>query len=338
MRKSFDQVTKHVEATAKKVEQSGSALIIMHNGETVLEKYWGRHSNSENARKVQANTRFHVASVRKSYIGFAVAYAVYKGYISSINDLVIRYLPEWNQPIMEGTTIRHLLTHTHGLREREGNIARDFLPGTSWAYRGVGIGMLAEIVKRTTGQTVSEILATQVFIPLHYYESGWIGKKDETLVEVIRKENDSAWTESLSTEGDQMNMYVSARELARWGELHRTKGFINGNQHISKEIFQMTTSLQSPDLVNGDLPQNGFLWFVKDKEVAKSEIGALVPRGSYQILGYTGVTVLVIPDYQLVTVRAFNSFGSPEGFDYLSDVRDFGDAVVTAYKTNDVHA
>ncbi len=50
--------------------------------------------------------------------------------------------------------------------------------------------------------------------------------------------------------------------------------------------------------------------------------------GSFQILGYTGVTLLVIPEENLVAVRMFNSFGSPEGFDYLSDVRSFGNTVV----------
>jgi hypothetical protein len=54
----------------------------------------------------------------------------------------------------------------------------------------------------------------------------------------------------------------------------------------------------------------------------------LVPKGSYQILVYTGVTLLVIPQHDIVVVRAFNSFGSPSGFDYLSDVRTFGDAVM----------
>jgi hypothetical protein len=74
------------------------------------------------------------------------------------------------------------------------------------------------------------------------------------------------------------------------------------------------------------------LWFVKDLPAKKSEIGAGVPKGSYQILGYTGVTLLVIPQENLVAVRMFNSFGSPEGYDYLSDVRSFGDTVMSCLK------
>ena len=91
----------------------------------------------------------------------------------------------------------------------------------------------------------------------------------------------------------------------------------------------MATSLQSPNLLDTELPQNGYLWFVKDLPARKTEIGELVPKGSYQILGYTGVTLLVMPKHNLVAVRAFNSFGSPDGFDYLADVRKFGDTIMT---------
>jgi len=48
---------------------------------------------------------------------------------------------------------------------------------------------------------------------------------------------------------------------------------------------------------------------------------------------YTGVTLLVIPQHNLVAVRAFNSFGSTNGFDYLADVREFGDTIMTCLLT-----
>lgn len=67
---------------------------------------------------------------------------------------------------------------------------------------------------------------------------------------------------------------------------------------------------------------------MNDLPVKKSEIGESVPEGSFQVLGYTGVTLLVIPQFNLVAVRAFNSFGSPAGYDYLEDVRTFGDTIV----------
>ncbi|KEZ51584.1 serine hydrolase domain-containing protein [Metabacillus indicus] len=326
---NFDPLLKHVTHTFNQVICSGAAVFVIQNDSVVLEEYIGEQSNKPDARDMQPDTQFHVASVRKSYIGFAVAYAVHIGCIHSIDDLVMSYLPELNETVWKDTTIRHLLTHTHGLSEKEGAVYREYEAGEKWTYRQVGVNALTEIVKRTTGQTISEIVHEQVFTPLGFSESDWYAEKNEKLVDVIlRSEQDSSWRTSKSTEGDKMNMYVSARELALWGYLHLKEGRMNGEQIIPKEVIQLATSLQSPATLDLDSPQNGFLWFVKDLPAKETEIGERVPRGSYQILGYTGVTLLVIPEENIVAVRMFNSFGSPEGYDYLQDVRSFGDTVM----------
>lgn len=324
----FKAVITHVKMTNSVVNGSGAAVIVIHNDHIVAEEYWGRHSKDYCARVIQEDTQFHVASVRKSYIGFAVAYAVYNKYIDSIDDQVTKYLPHLNSTLLSGTTLRHLLTHTHGLKTTAGEINREFFPGQSWAYRGIGIDYLTQIVKIKTKKTVAEIVSEQVFHPLNIIETGWYGKLNDSLADVIREPNDPNWDTFESTDGDKMNMYVSARDLAKWGYFHLKQGFIDGEQVVAKEIIKLATSLQSPEVTDSEHPQNGFLWFVKDLPTKKTEIGELVPKGSYQIVGYTGVAVLVIPQHNIVAVRMFNSFGSPVGFDYLSDIRAFGDTVI----------
>ncbi len=333
LNQDFSSVLDHVTNTYNRVVCSGAATIVIHNDEIVLEKYLGRQSNTHNARIVQVDTQFHVASVRKSYIGFAVAYAVYYGYIASIDDLVLTYKPGLDHIVWKDTSIRHLLTHTHGLDELEGIAFREYPPGENWTYRQVGTKILTEIVEQTTGRTVSDILHEQVFNPLSFTESNWYSKKHEKLVDVIlRYDGDGNWQTSDSTKGDKMNMYVSARELAYWGYFHLNEGRISGKQIVPREIIRLATELQSPSLLDDSLPQNGFLWFVKDLPAMKTELGESVPKGSYQILGYTGVTLLVIPQENIVAVRMFNSFGSPQGYNYLADVRSFGDTVIGCLK------
>lgn len=325
----FSPIVEHVINTTNQVICSGAAVFIIHKERIVVEEYIGKQSNGSKARNIQADTQFHVASVRKSYIGFAVAYAVYTGKIESIDDFVLKYLPELDENLWKNTTIRHLLTHTHGLDELEGTPYREYPVGENWTYRQVNINTLTELVKRTTQKTVSQILHEQVFEPLSFRESDWYANNHEKLVDVILSDgNHLNWNVSDSTEGNRMNMFVSARDLAYWGYLHLKEGNINGQQIVPKELIRMATTLQSPSCIDKDLPQNGFLWFVKDLPAKKTEIGVSVPKGSYQILGYTGVTLLVIPDEELVAVRMFNSYGSPGGYDYLPDVRSFGDTVM----------
>ena len=86
--KDFVPITEHVLNTAEKVTCSGAAAFVIHNDKVVLEAYFGSQSNKSGSRKVQKDTQFHVASVRKSYIGFAVACAVYYGKIKTIDDLI----------------------------------------------------------------------------------------------------------------------------------------------------------------------------------------------------------------------------------------------------------
>ena len=324
----FHLVELHARNTSNAVDCSGASVMVIHNDQIVSEAYWGKQSKEPGARSIQEDSQFHVASVRKSYIGFAAAYAIHNGYIHSIDDEIVKYLPNVNTEVFAKTTIRHLLTHTHGLRTFDGTIIREFPAGQGWAYREINIELLTQVIRQSTGRTVAEILKEQVFIPLAFNETGWHDEQSGKLAEVIRDPDDRFWSVDKELDGSKKNMYVSTRELAYWGYVHLKQGFIDGKQAVSKEIIQLATSLQSPNLINKDLPQNGFLWFVKDLPAKKTEIGKLVPNGSFQILGYTSVAVLVIPKHDIVAVRMFNSFGSPVGYDYLADIRAFGDTVM----------
>ncbi|KGA80625.1 hypothetical protein KQ41_17355 [Lysinibacillus fusiformis] len=326
---SFEKVRNSVENTFHTLDCTGAALILFHNNEMQVEQYWGRQSNKENVRSIQADTKFHLASCRKSYIAFAVAFAIFHGYIQSIDDEISLYLaPEQQKEVFKGITIRHLVTHSHGLAYINGEDIRTFAPGTNWAYRGRNIELIAAIIQFATKRNIADIVNEEVFKPLNLTETNWYNELDETFAEVIREQNGEFWSVSSNIDGSQMNMYASAREFAQWGLLHLNTGKYNGKQLIQPEILKLATTIHSPSFPTPDLPENDFLWYVKGSERKRSEIGALVPKGAFQILGYTTVTLLVIPSEKIVAVRAFNSFGSPEGYDYLADVRSFGDSIM----------
>lgn len=329
--KRFNTVLQNVRNSANQLDCTGAGVMVFHQGNVMLEEYWGTHSKKADARLIQADTQFHIASVRKSYIGFAIAFAVHHEMISSIDEPITAYLPECREARYENVTIRHLLTHTHGLHKVKGKVIKEFEAGTKWAYRGIGIELLTKIVKKATGKDIAAILQEHLFNPLRLHETGWYGEMKDNFVEVIHSPDDPAWYTSTNTDGSQMNMYVSIRDLAAWGQLHLNKGKWNGQQMINEEILQMATALQTPSSLPDYYPQNGYLWFVQKEQGLSSErmeISPIIPAGAYQLLGYTGVTLLVIPQYEVVAVRAFNSFGSPVGYDYLEDVRSFGSAVM----------
>ncbi|HEU4962531.1 MAG TPA: serine hydrolase domain-containing protein [Bacilli bacterium] len=329
----FDGLVDYADEINRLNGGSGSALVVIHRGRIITEHYHGYHSHEAGARPIHADSQFNIASARKSYIGLAVAWAIEEGKIGSLEDAVTKYLPELDRDVMQGTTLRHLLTHTHGVEyDQNGHLYREYAPGQGWAYRGANILMLTDIVRRTTGKTVAQIMEELVFRPLGFTETGWRTEPSEQLVPVIlqdKQDTELNLGTNASGDGEQRNLFVSARELAYWGYLHLKQGKIGGKQVVPANLFQMATSVQSPELADKDLPENGFLWYVKGRDTKRSEIGEQVPQGSFQILGVTGPLVLVIPEHELVVVRMCNKRYnySDERHDYLYYLREFGDKV-----------
>lgn len=200
------------------------------------------------ARDIKSDTQFQIASVRKAYIGFAAAYAIYNGYFF-IDDPIRQFIEDSHLSAYEGVTIRHLLTHTHGLKIENGQLISEYKPDESWAYRGPGIDLLTTIIKKTTGRSVADIVNEQVFDPVSFQSTEWIKMIQPHLkiANTLRDADNIFWTETDVVDGSGMNMYVSAQELALWGYIHLTEGRWGGKQLISKEIIQMVTSIQTPN-------------------------------------------------------------------------------------------
>lgn len=309
---------------------SGAALVILKDNKIVLEHYSGYHSNVPDSLSIHESSQFNIASARKSYLGLAVAYALYDRKIKSLDDLAIKY---FDMELLEETTIRHLVTHSHGLHQKEdGTIFREFAPGEGWAYRGINILMMTELINRVYGKIFPDLLEERVFQPLGFKETHWQTKPNEQLVQVIDQPNEPAtYTLGHKKDGTESNLHTSARELALWGNLHLNNGCINGKQIVPQEVIQLATQVQNPSFKNKDLPQNGLFWYVQDTPAVKSEIGERVPKGSYQILGITGPTLLVIPKYNVVVAKMYNKRYNYGGSNYLDHLREFSNVVVDTF-------
>ncbi|MEV5029240.1 serine hydrolase domain-containing protein [Paenibacillus sp. LPE1-1-1.1] len=309
----------HVVKVKDQLSCSAAATLVIHNDTIVTENYFGSYEYHSKIQSVMPSTRFNVASVRKSYIGFAISLALYQKKLSSVDDYISDYIDDLNLAAVKGVRIRHLLTYTHGLKN---NHEKLFPPGTSWKYNNVGINMLIRLIRKIFEAPLSEVMKQYVFKPCNFVETGWCKNRDENLV-WLNEEYDA-------DQGGEANLFVSARELAFWGYLHLNRGLVNGRQIVPKEVVEQATTIHSPACLDNTLPRNGFAWWIQDKPRTISEIGNTVPTGSYQILGKTGCACLVIPEHRLVAVRMYNQVGSnPSGYDYLEDIKDFGDKVLT---------
>jgi CubicO group peptidase (beta-lactamase class C family) len=134
----------------------GCAVGVSRKGLVVYEHGYGM-ANLETGTPIRPSSIFHVASVSKQFTAMAVMLLARDGKLS-VDDNIRKYLPEipdYGTPM----TIRHLLTHTSGLRDQwaliqlsrgrfeenritEADVmdivprqkALNFAPGAEWVY------------------------------------------------------------------------------------------------------------------------------------------------------------------------------------------------------------
>jgi CubicO group peptidase (beta-lactamase class C family) len=166
----------------------GCAVGVSRNGEVLYERGYGM-ANMETGTPITPSSIFHVASVSKQFTAMAVMLLARDGKLS-VDDDVRKYLPEipdYGTPI----TIRHLLTHTSGLRDQwallrlargrfEENRITDadvldiasrqrdlnFIPGAEYVYSNTGYTLLALIVRRVSGKSLRDFSDERIFKPL----------------------------------------------------------------------------------------------------------------------------------------------------------------------------
>lgn len=165
----------------------GAAVAVVKDGEIIVKKGYGL-ANMEYEIAVTPNTVFHIASVSKQFTAFAALLLEKDGRIS-MDDDIRKYIPE--VPDFGKTiTLRHLATHTSGLRDQWDLLALggwrlddvittehvlklvskqkdlNFDPGEEFIYCNTGFTLLAEVVARVSGKTFAEFCKERIFQPL----------------------------------------------------------------------------------------------------------------------------------------------------------------------------
>jgi CubicO group peptidase (beta-lactamase class C family) len=166
----------------------GCAVGVSRDGTPVFQNGYGL-ANLETETPITPSSVFHVASVSKQFTAAAVMLLARDGKLS-LDDDVRRHLPELPD-YGHRITLRHLLTHTSGLRDQwdllamargrfeENRITEDdvleivgrqrglnFVPGTEYLYSNTGYTLAAVVVRRVSGRSLREFADERIFQPL----------------------------------------------------------------------------------------------------------------------------------------------------------------------------
>ncbi|MEZ4457558.1 MAG: serine hydrolase [Gemmatimonadales bacterium] len=167
----------------------GALVHVWRDGKVLFSKAYGM-ANLAYGIPYTTGTPTNIGSTSKQFTAFAIMLQAQRGRLSLDDDIRkhIPELPAFDHPI----TVRHVITHTSGLREflnllvmsgrrldhgdwidrhelidivqRQPRLQN--VPGTEWNYNNTAFGLAALIVERTSGKDFPTFMREEVFGPL----------------------------------------------------------------------------------------------------------------------------------------------------------------------------
>lgn len=277
------------------------AFLVIRNDSILYENYLDGYSESSTVASF---------SMAKSYVSALIGIAIGEGKIAGEDEPVTTYLPELKGKCnWDSVTIHHLLQMSSGVKFSEGyyspfsgaatyyygrrlresvkHLKTNRQPMSGFDYKSVNTQLLAIILERATGRTVTDYLNEKIWQPIGMeYDASWsIDKKD-------------------GMEKAFCCINAKARDFAKFGRLYLHHGNWNGRQLVPEEWARKSVV---PVNEQGAATYYNRQWWIGGKG-----------DGDYAAIGHLGQYIYVMPKKNLVIVRLGKSRGKDE---YLSIIR-----------------
>lgn len=280
-------------------------IVVLHQGQIVYERYFGA---------LKPDGQHGAMSVTKSFVGTLAAMLVAEGQLDPTRK-VAEYVPELASSAFGNATVRQVMDMTTGIQFSEdyadpsaevwahaaaGNPLpkpKDFtgprtyyefletvkpqgLHGEAFGYRTANTDTLGWIIARVTGQSVAQLLSDRIWSRL--------GAEQDAYMSV----------DSIGTPFAGGGLNTGLRDLARFGEMVRNRGFFNAQQIVPAAAIDDIRKGGKPS----DFAKAGYKllpgWTYRDMWwVTHNEHGAFAARGVH------GQTIYIDPKAEMVIAR-----------------------------------
>ncbi|MDB6003093.1 MAG: hypothetical protein JWR15_80, partial [Prosthecobacter sp.] len=219
-----------------------------------------------------------------------------------------RYIPEFRA----GITVRHLLTHTSGLKagiprqpewtgyaagiQRAIAAEADGPPDRFFRYSDINFILLGEIVRRVSGMGLNEFAAKHVFEPLHMDSTRFLPpedwrpriaptEKDERGM-MLRGVVHDPTSRKMGGVTGHAGLFTTAGDLAKYARMI----LAGGTGVLKQETVKLMTT---PQTVATVFERRGLGWDI-DSPFSRPR-GKVFPLGSFGHTGFTGTSLWIEP-------------------------------------------
>ena len=295
----------------------GAVLLIGHDGQVVYRKAYGERSLIPAREPMTVDTIFDAASLTKVVATTSSVMKLFEQGKIRIDDPVTKYLPEFQEghsPI----TIRNLMTHFSGLRPDvdlkpawsgyETGIHRALIdkpagpPGVRFVYSDINFILMGEIVRRLSGQMLSDFARANIFEPLGMKDSWFqppaaLSRPRIAPTEIDPTTGRPLWgvvhddtSRYMGGVAGHAGLFTTADDLAKFAQMLLDQGQAGGARLFSPLTVAKFTTPESP----ADQPiLRGLGWDIDSPY--SSNRGDLFPIGSFGHTGFTGTSMWMDP-------------------------------------------
>jgi uncharacterized protein YbbC (DUF1343 family)/CubicO group peptidase (beta-lactamase class C family) len=314
----------------------GAVVLIGRGDKTLYQKAIGNRALVPSREPMTVDTMFDLASLTKVVATTTSVMILLEEGKIRLNDRVSSYVPGFERYGKADITVRHLMTHTSGLRpdvdlgdmwtgyDAAIHLAIEEVPtsppGERFVYSDINYFLLGDIVRHASGQPLNEFANERIFGPL--------GMKDTMFLPAPSLRGRIAPTESCTPFGwpcdgpgaamlrgvvhdptarrmggvaGHAGLFSTAADLAIFCRMLLNGGEYHGTRILSPlAVAKMTL----PASASGDRNVRGLGW---DLDSAySSNRGELLPVGSFGHTGFTGTSIWIDPVTDLFVVFLSN--------------------------------
>lgn len=269
---------------------AGTAIAVVKDNEIIYQGYFG-YADIANAKKVDANTSFYIASITKPYFALSMLLKETQGQLSENSDLQALFpSSKFSGFDASKVTVKQLLSHTMGIdnkplvmataytglhdkKVRQYLVNKSYLneefPLGTFDYSNVGYNILSVWSDKADKKPWQDMLKKTVLAPLQTtHSSAYISDTNNDTWQLAKpysifngKDKPLYLQKQDNTMHAAGGMISSAKDMANFLMVQLNQGKLNGKQVFpSSVIAKSQQKIAEVDSHYGDFKRKGYAW------------------------------------------------------------------------------
>ena len=307
----------------------GAQIFIAKQGNIISSSSFGKHTYDDDSELVTNNSIYDIASLTKVISTTPVIMKLISMKRIGLKHTLDQFYNDIDET-KKNITIKHLLTHSSGLKpfveyyktdittkdliiDDILNSELDFNPGIKYQYSDLGMILLMDIIEKVSGKTLDYLSRNWIYKKIGM-ENTMFNPSPDLFSRIVPTEYDSLFRKKLlqgvvhdenafllGGVSGHAGLFSTAEDLGKFGQVMINNGSWLGSKYFKSSLVKEFTKRQN--IPRGSERTLG--WDTPSRN-GRSSAGDFYSNNSFGHLGFTGTSIWVDPDNEVVIVFLTN--------------------------------